>query len=136
MRGPDDSHVQAALRRVLALSTEPLPRRIDDLPALALAALEHVHPEKYAFVGEPALRELIAAGTVEAARHGLAAPRDVLLLVAVMFACGQGCTTDPIHAWIGQTLADETTTPTPSLRARQLEEGASIVVRDALSNEG
>jgi hypothetical protein len=133
IRGPDDSHVEAALRRLLRLAEEPSPDHVADLPALGLAALEHVHPEKYAFVGEPALRELIAAGTEEAAHHGLTAPRDVLLLVGVMFACGQGCTRDPLHAWIGETLRDATIA-TPDLRARLLEERALIAVRDALAS--
>ena len=133
IRGPDDSHVSAALGRLLLAAAESIPESVDNLPDLALAALEHVHPEKYAFVGAPALRELIAAGTDEATRHGLSAPRDILLLVALMFAFGQGCTTDPIHDWIGRTLAD-TTIATPTLRARQLEETALIAARAALAN--
>ncbi len=134
IRGSDDSHVQAALRRLLRLAAEPLPAQVADLPALGLEALEHVHPEKYAFVGEPALRELIAAGTETAAQHGLTAPRDVLLLVGLMFACGQGCTKDPFHAWIGEALRDATSA-TPALRARLLEERALIAARAALANE-
>ena len=133
IRGLDDRHVRIALHRLLELAAEPLPSPVDDLPAFALAALERVHPEKYALVGEPALRELIAAGIIEAARHGLDAPRDVLLLVAVMFTWGQGCTSDPLHAWIGRTLTDATIA-TPTLRARQLEERALIAARDALAN--
>ncbi|AUX44331.1 uncharacterized protein SOCE26_057950 [Sorangium cellulosum] len=133
IRGPHDRYIHAALRRLLALAAEPSPSRVDDLPAFALSALERVHPEKYAFVGEPALRELFAAGADEAARHGLEAPRDVLLLVAMMFAYGQGCTSDPIHAWIGRALTDETIA-TPALRARRLEERALSMARDALAD--
>lgn len=132
-RGPDDGHVSAALARLLVLAAESFPESVDDLPDLALAVLEHVHPEKYAFVGAPALRELIAAGTDEATRHGLSAPRDVLLLIGLMFAFGQGCTSDPIHAWIGRTLADATIA-TPALRARQLEETALLAARAALAD--
>jgi len=133
IRGPDDGHVSAALGLLLALAEEPLPSVVDNLTDLALAALEYVHPEKYAFVGVSALRELIAAGAEEATRHGLSAPRDILLVVALMLAFGQGCTTDPLHAWIGRTLADETIA-TPALRARYLEETALITARAALAD--
>lgn len=130
IRGPDDSHVSAALARLLVLAAEPFPDIVDDLPDLALSAIEHVHPEKYAFVGVPALRALIAAGTEEAARHGLSTPRETLLVVALMLAFGQGCTTDPLHAWIGRTLADATIA-TPALRALQLEQTALRAARAA-----
>ena len=90
IRGPNDCHIHVALPRVLDLAAEASLDLDDDLPALALAAFEHVHPTKYDFVGEPALRELIASGVSEAARYGLDAPRDVLLLIGLMFAFGQG----------------------------------------------
>lgn len=133
IQGPDGGHVAAALGRLLDLAKEQLPAEAFDLPALALAAMEHVHPEKAAFVGAAALRELIAAGTAEATRHGLSEPRDVLLIIGLMFAYGQACTTDPLLPWIGATLADEAT-PTPTLRARELEEAALIAAGDALAD--
>jgi hypothetical protein len=132
IRGADDEHVTAALRSLVDLATLPIPDRIDDLAALALALLEHVHPEKCAFVGEPALRALIAAGTAEATRYGLSAPRDALLLIGLMFALGQGCTADPLHPWIGRILADEAIA-TPALRARRVEETAMTAARAALA---
>ncbi len=132
IRGGDDEHVGAALRSLVEIAALPIPDRIDDLPALALALLEHVHPEKCAFVGEPALRELIAAGAAEGARYGLSAPRDVLLVIGLMFALGQGCTADALHPWIGRILADEVIA-TPTLRARQLEETAMVAARVALA---
>jgi hypothetical protein len=132
IQGPDDSHVDAALGRLLALATEQLPSAAFDLPELALAAMEHVHPDKYAFVGAPALRDLIAAGTTEATRHGLSESRDVALIIGLMFAYGQGCTEDPLLPWIGATLADEAAA-TPALRARKLEEAALTAARAALA---
>ena len=135
IRGDDDRHIQAARRRLLALAAEPIPDQVADLPAFALATMRRVHPQKYAFVGEAALRELVAAGIEEAARRGLEAPRDVLLLVGLMFTYGQGCTRDPIHAWIGQTLCDETI-GAPAHRARRLEERALTAARDALTLGG
>jgi hypothetical protein len=132
IRGEDGSHLQAALHRLLALAAEPVPDQVKELPAFALATMRRIHPRKYAFVGEPALRELVAAGVDEAAGRGLDAPRDVLLLVALMFAYGQGCTRDPIHAWIEQTLRDETI-GAPAHRARRIEERALTAVRDTLA---
>ncbi|KYF49234.1 hypothetical protein BE08_27240 [Sorangium cellulosum] len=131
--GPDDGHLRAAQRRALALAAEPWPEQVDDREAFALAALERVHPEKCAFVGAPALRQLVTAGAREAARYELDAPRDALLLVALMFAYGQGCARDPIHPWIGAALADPAI-PTPALRARRLEERALMEARAALAD--
>lgn len=132
IHGEDDRHVQAARRRLLVLAAEPVPDQVEDLPAFALVRMKRVHPEKYASAGAPALRELVAAGIDEAERRGLDAPRDVLLLVGLMFAYGQGCTRDPLHAWIGQTLHDETI-GTPAERARHIEERALTAARDALA---
>jgi hypothetical protein len=129
IRGPESRYAEAALRRLAALLEEPLPLGSQPLTEVALAVMEHVHPEKFAFVGEPALRELIAAGEVEAARHGLDELPDVLLLVALMFTLGQRCADDPMYPWIAGALYSGAT---PPQRARQLAATAPTWLRQVL----
>jgi hypothetical protein len=124
-RGPDGRNLRGVLRRAQALLADPPPLDAGALSDVAFSALERVHPAKCAHVGEPALRALIAAGASEGPRHGLSGPRDVLLLVALMFAFGQGCAADPIHPWIGQALRDH-----------DLEARALTALRDAIRELG
>lgn len=126
--GPEDGHAKSALRRLKAQISAPPPLRADDFAAAALAEMARVHPEKYAFVGEAALRSLIAAGEAAAAAHGLADPRDVQLIVLLMFTFGQGCLADPLYPWISRGLAAGGIS-TPSLRAGQLREKTIVWIR-------
>ena len=129
LHGPENRHAEAALRRLASLVEEPLPLGSQDLAEVALEVMEYVHPQKHAFVGEPALRELIAAGEAEAARHGLVELPDVLLLVALMFALGQRCADDPMYPWIAGALYSAAT---PALRARQIAATAPTWLREVL----
>lgn len=129
IHGPENRHAEAALRRLASLVEERLPLGTQDLAEVALAVMEHVHPQKYAFVGEEALRELIAAGEAEARRHGLVELPDVLLLVALMFALGQRCAEDPMYPWIAGALYSAAT---PEQRARQIAATAPTWLREIL----
>jgi hypothetical protein len=135
IHGPDGSAMAAALRRLQALLLAPPPLRADDFPEVVLAEMARVHPEKHAYVGEPALRSLIAAGAAEARSHDLSALPDILLVVLLMFAFGQGAASDPLYPWISRTLGSEKIA-TPSLRAGQLKEKALIWIRAAAANKG
>lgn len=120
LNGAEIHPVDAGLDRISALVEGHPPLLADSFAAIALGAMERVHPQKCAFVGEPALRSLMAAAQAEAARHGLTALPDVLLVVALMFALGQHCVDDPLYPWIADTLGDPGS-PTPTLRAHRLE---------------
>ncbi|MCY1013797.1 hypothetical protein OV079_51390 [Nannocystis pusilla] len=65
-----------------------------------------VYLEKVAYVGEPALTNLIVEG-VETARD-LKAPsaRGEALMSVLMFAFGHGCHDDPLYPWIANTIRD------------------------------
>ena len=124
----------AALRGLQALLLAPPPLRADEFAAVALAEMARVHPQKFEFVGEPALRSLIAAGTAEASAHGLTELSDAWLLVFLMFAFGQGCSKDPLYPWIGRTLRSEKIA-TPALRAGQLREKSLLWMRAVVANK-
>lgn len=123
IHGFDDVHTLAALRRIPALAQDPPELRAYDFPATLLETMKRVHPQKYAFVGAPALLALIVKGEAAAGRYGLHDLHETMLLVALMFTFGQGCCEDPLYPWIAGTLSRETIeTETPALRARKLEE--------------
>jgi hypothetical protein len=133
IHGPDGSLMVAALRRLQALILAPPPLRAEDFQAVVLAEMARVHPQKFDYVGEPALRSLIAAGAAEASAHGLVELPDVLLVTFLMFAFGQGCPKDPLYPWIGRTLRSEKIS-TPVLRAGQLKEKSLIWIRAVVAN--
>ena len=134
IHGPGDRHLDAARRRLAILVERLPPLRSGDLEAVVLEALRLVHPQKYAFVGEPALRALIAAGEAEAARLGRVGLPDVLLLVALMFVFGQRCTEDPLYPWIdGAGSRSSTSIAAPALEAQAIEATASTWLRQVLT---
>jgi hypothetical protein len=104
-----------------------------DFSSTVLAETARIHPQKYAYVGEPALRTLIAKGEAEASRYGLSTQREILLLVVLMFSFGQGCTEDPIYPWIADTLGNDRV-PGPSERASQLKKNAAAWLCGMLAN--
>jgi hypothetical protein len=135
IHGPDGSSMVAALRRLQALMLAPPPLHTEDFQAVVLAEMARVHPQKSEFVGEAALRSLIAAGAAEASAHGLSELPNVLLVTFLMFAFGQGCPKDPLYPWIGRTLRSDKIS-TPALRAGQLKEKSLLWIRAVVANKG
>ncbi len=131
MQGPWGRHDALALWRLRELiASHPVsPQR--DVAGAALATMAHVHPERYAHVGEPALRSLIEHAESEAAWHGIPGPDDVLLIAGLMFALGQGCLDDPFHPWISACL-DRDLHPERELVGEQLRRQALARLGDAL----
>ncbi|EYF01845.1 hypothetical protein [Chondromyces apiculatus] len=134
INGPDDAFLDAAFHNLQALGEDMPQIRPEEVPAVALSAMAQIHPEKAAHVGEAALRSLIAAGEAEAKRHGLYDGHDILVLVMLMFAFGQGCTADPLYPWIERTLGSDKITD-PVRRARQLKQKALTWVRAVIKNK-
>lgn len=104
--GPDFEYEKRALRRV---------RRLDpDLPSKSGAGqrvnirerLRRMHPEKYDYIGKEAIRALIERGSKLAGEHSITEASGGALLVALMFAFGHGCVTDPQFPWIAETLKE------------------------------
>ncbi len=104
--GPDGSLTTRSLRRAVAMPFEPVAADSDGFEATMIERMRAIHPEKVAFVGEPALRALIARAGEEAARYDVATDAGVCLFVGLTFAMGRGVARDPKYPWVAGTLTN------------------------------
>jgi hypothetical protein len=118
--GPRDDYTLAALRRISAMARQPPPVPPAHLAPAMLQEMARVYPQKSAYVGEAALRQLIESGMTAARSYGFSTPRALVLPVVLMFAFGHGCCDDPLYPWIARTLRDEAITDSEG-RAQRLE---------------
>jgi hypothetical protein len=118
--GPGAANVQKALKDLLSLARMPPPTLSNGFVPGMLEGMNHIFPQKTAYVGESALRALIDEGIAEAQQYRFETDRQRALLVVLKFAFGHGCTDDPLYPWIARTLKDERTID-PAGRAERLE---------------
>jgi hypothetical protein len=116
-------NVHAALRRLATFVREPIRFSEADFVLGMLAAMAAIFPEKAAYTGEANLTRLIGEAIAEAADHHFESVRAWVLLTALKFAFGHGCTDDPLYPWISRTLSD-TRISGPVARAARLERKA------------
>ena len=98
--GPAYEHEKAALQRYTPELLLGL--RLDD-PYFGLEGyrrMQETYPQKCAYVGEPALRELLRTGLRLTQRHAMRTDKGLPLTVTLLFALGHGCFTDPQFPWV------------------------------------
>lgn len=88
----------------------------------AADALRSIHPRFCAYVGEPALLDLVARGRREAERLDVATDAGVVLVTALMFVIGHGFADDPLYPWVRVALAEGN----PAARVARLGRQAEI----------
>jgi hypothetical protein len=130
--GEANVNVWNALRRLPMLVHEPL-TFTNGFVAGMLQEVEHVFPQKAAYIGEAALTALIDEAIATGRKFQFSSMRQGALLVALMFAFGHGCTDDPLYPWIGRTLNDERISE-PSARAERLEKKALTWLEHVLAS--
>jgi len=131
--GPGNAYEKAALRRAVEVRFEDLPAPGGDFDDEVVRRLTWLHPEKCAFVGEPALRALIPRAAAQAKRHALAPDKGVALLVGLMFIFGHGCTSDHQYPWISDALPPPPNAD-PAQRAERLFKKLMTYLGAALSS--
>jgi len=104
--GPDHRYTLRALRRIHELERQDVLRDGEALEDSGLRLTESCYPEKHAYVGPEALRELIKEAKAVAVDHDLALPDGAGVLLALMYAMGHGVANDPLVPWVGKTLRD------------------------------
>jgi hypothetical protein len=102
--GPDFQYVKEAFKRAQSVRYEDLTSVSDDFEAGCMVKLQAAYPRKYAYVGEPAIRQLVREAIAEAQAWSVSAQPGVLFFVILMFAIGHGFATDPLYPWIERTL--------------------------------
>jgi hypothetical protein len=126
-------NVHTALRGLVAFARRPLTVSFDDLHGDMLLEMQHIFPQKVAFVPEEGLRALIDEGIAEAQRYSFEGVRPSVLLVVLKFAFGHGCTDDPLYPWIARTLKDQRIVG-PEARATRLEKKALTWLQHVVAN--
>ena len=111
--GPDDQHAVAAMTRwqALAASGDSAPGQ-DARPERLLALCQEIYPEKYAYVGRPALARLLAPCFQPSAPRMASIPAAARPVAGLlMYGFGAGVLTDPLYPWVRHTLRDPAAAP-------------------------
>jgi hypothetical protein len=104
--GPQNTYVMEAMRQARQERLEDLPTSGEALDHAVLTRLNAIHPQKYAYVGEPGLRTLIQRGIESANSYAVDTGPGAALFIGLMFALGHGFATDPQFPWIANTLSN------------------------------
>ena len=105
--GPKYEYEKQAISRAERLTLHDLARLTNGSREVLLAVLRSLHPPKFDYAGEMAVREIISDGAEQARRYSIADPRGAVVLTALMFAFGHHCLTDPQFPWIAASLTDK-----------------------------
>lgn len=104
--GPDNEFLRQTLNALRQ------PQVFEGLPAAPsfghrlLLLLQMLAPEKYAALGEEALRNLVRHGYEAAKRYGMTTEHGIMNYVALAFVLGSGFDRDPLYPWAAATLSD------------------------------
>lgn len=129
--GPDSAFSIRAMRALLAVlrDGDAVPRlRVEDV---ALETIARVHPERFAYLGEPPIRALVRRGPEAAARLDLGTDEGIALTTGLMFAMGHGFADDPLYPWVQATLRDPAIKG-PERRAARLRRRVGIYLDRAI----
>ena len=121
--GPNNINVRQALEALSIFARMPVTLSTNNFVEGMLGEMNHIFPQKVAYVGEERLIELIHEGQAKARIYGFPTVRGEAMMVALMFAFGHGCTEDPLYPWISRTLQDERIKDSAA-RANRLEKKA------------
>lgn len=133
--GPEAAYQITALGKFSDLAGRDFAFSSDGFTDGLLGEMERIHPQKAAYVGEPALRVLIDSGAAEADSRGFSTVRERALPGVLMFAFGSGCFDDPLYPWISEVFTNEKLIDPPA-RAARLEKRAFTWLDHVLANFG
>jgi len=103
--GPQNGFAFEALQRLKSVRLDSMPEQ-GDVARVIRQALQSTYPQKYAYVGEVAIAQLIYSAAKVARDLGLPAGRGVGVLTGLMFGFGHGILHDPLYPWVRRTLED------------------------------
>ncbi len=106
--GLHNQHSREALERarVLLNNRRLETYRTNDAQRDALALLNNIFPEKYAYIGVETATTLFKLADAKSTDYRLPPQRGSILLTGLMFLLGVGFDQDPLHAWADSILKD------------------------------
>lgn len=131
--GPDGCNTLAALRRLPLVCQQPMQFSAENFAPAMQGLLADIFPQKAAYLGAPAIQQLVQQACMIAQRLEFQSARAYTLIVVLMYQFGHGCFTDPLYPWIGATLADPKIA-TPAARAERLERKAMTWLEHVLTH--
>jgi hypothetical protein len=126
---PPEARDRAMHAALGLLDAEPPPWD-ERFEAIMLATARRSWPEKYAAVGETALRTLVEDSEQRAEHFDIFDGDGASLMFALAYALGNGCAFDPQYPWIQSSLA----LPEPGERRRRLRSRAKTYLSQAMTN--
>ncbi len=105
--GPNFEYAKEAFQRARAVRYEDLTLPPGDVEFACLSRLRTGYPQKFDYVGEPAVREMIREATAKVRDCSMPTQPGVSLFVTLMFAMGHGFAADPLFPWIPRTLGND-----------------------------
>lgn len=106
--GEKNEHIDAAQARIRDEKTEDfLAIATSTLPEQLLPRLKKIYPQKYEFVGEACLREMILAGMTNANNYGITDSRGLAVYIGLMYMLGAGFDADPLFSFAAEVLQNK-----------------------------
>ena len=133
--GHNREHAYRALLKTYEQPPKPQPVSSPDFEARALQQMRDIHPQKVDFLGEAALRGLIARAKDEARRFDAETDFGVCLFLGLMFAVGHRILEDPKYPWVYHTLTNTAITDRDS-RVSRLYSKSMTYLGYALGKDG
>lgn len=133
--GPEKKNLFSALMRLSRAKLEDYQSPGGNFDSSVKAGLKSIFPQKYLYLGEELIHELIRDGRESAEISSISTPYGTALLIVLMFELGHGVTNDPLYPWISQILGDESVAD-PGEKAKRLQTKMKIYLDHTLKNLG
>jgi len=118
--GPQNIYTKKALHAIRKRVSEPFSFSTEFFDNEMLQEMQRLYPEKYTYVGELALGDLILEGIGLSKTYSVGTMRGIILFIMLMFAIGHGFVKDPLFPWISGTLENQKIDD-PDKRVERLE---------------
>jgi len=104
VEGLEYKYKKEAMHRICIMRFEDLPSSEEDFEREIEECLQIIYPQKFEYIGETAITELVRSGYEVAQDHAVSAISAISLFVILMFILGHGCFNDSQFFWIKETL--------------------------------
>jgi hypothetical protein len=103
--GKSNEFYERALRRIWRFTAWQDDIGSAPLEEYIISTSYKVYPEKFAYVGETAVRKLANGSARVAETYGVAGDHVTVLLAFLMYLLGNNVLNDPLHPWVAESLA-------------------------------